>query len=155
VTLAARPVTRDHLRTLFRLKVRPDQDGLVAPNEFTLAQASYETGSRVWGLWDGDTAVGLMAMVHPGEYPWHEPGDDRLAAYLWRLIIGADHQGRGHGRAALDLAIGVARDWACPRLTLSVVDAPHSNIGFYEHCGFRRTGHIIDGEIVMARDIPA
>jgi diamine N-acetyltransferase len=151
--LALRPITRDTLRPLFRLKVRDDQQGLVAPNEITLAQAPYETGSYVWGLWDGETAVGLMAMVHPAEYPWHEPGDDREAAYLWRLLIGADHQGRGYGRAAIGLAVGVARGWGTPRLTLSVVDAPHSNIGFYERLEFRRTGHLMDGEIVMGMDV--
>ena len=66
MALERRRVEKDHLRALFRLKVAEDQAGLVAPNEITLAQAAYEPGGYVWGLWEGDIAVGLLAMIHPG-----------------------------------------------------------------------------------------
>jgi diamine N-acetyltransferase len=153
VTLEKRPVTRDHLRDLIGLTVRPDQQGLVSPNIKTFAEAPFEPGSRVWGLWVDATPVGLMAMVHPGEYPFHEPEDDREAAYLWRLMIAAGHQGRGYGRGAIGLALAVAQDWGCPRLTLGVSDAAHSAQGFYERLGFRWTGRMAWGERVMTRDV--
>jgi diamine N-acetyltransferase len=150
-----RPVLRDHVRPLIGLKVRPDQEDLVSSNAKTLAEAAYETGSHVWGLWDGTVLVGLMAMIHPGEYPWDaysfpQPDEDRTAAYLWRLMIGAEFQGRGHGRAALTEAVIQARAWGCSRLTAHVSDAPHSNLPFYERFGFRNTGRIEDGELVIA-----
>jgi diamine N-acetyltransferase len=152
--LTRRPVLRDHVLPLIRLAVRPDQADLVSDNSRTLAQAAYEPGSYVWGLWDGDIPVGLMAMIHPGEYPWDdrssfEPDTDREAAYLWRLMIGAEFQGKGHGGAALTQAIAQARASGCPRLTAHVADEPHSNLGFYEHFGFCKTGKIEDGEAVI------
>ena len=82
-----------------------------------------------------------------------EEGEDPDAAYLWRLMIGAAHQGRGCGRAALDLAIGQGRDWGLPRIALSVVQADNSAIAIYEAAGFRRTGKIIEDEIVLSRDL--
>ncbi len=151
--LERREVTRDTVRALIRLKVRADQADLVSANSVTLAQAPYEPGSVVWGLWDGDTPVGLMAMVHPHEYPFHEPGDDAEAAYLWRLMIAADFQGKGYGRAAIAMAVQQARDWGRPRLTASVADEPHSNMGFYEKLGFRRTGRIVDDELEIVTDV--
>lgn len=95
MALERRRVEKDHLRALFRLKVAEDQAGLVAPNEITLAQAAYEPGGYVWGLWEGDIAVGLLAMIHPHEAGGMEEGEDPDAAYLWRLMIGGGASGQG------------------------------------------------------------
>lgn len=149
-----REITRETLAPLLKLKVRPDQEHLVAPNPVTIAQAAYEKpGGYVWGLWDGNTAVGLLAMIHPKEYQHLEEGDDPEGAYIWRLLIDAEQQGKGYGRGAIQAALDVARDWNLPRLATSVVDADDSNIGFYERMGFRRTGTFVDDEIVMTREV--
>lgn len=150
--LDRRPITRDTLPALLRLDLRDDQRDLVASNAVTLAQAPFEPGSQVWGLWDGDQPVGLMAMVHPDLYPFHEPEDDRQAAFLWRLMIDKAAQGRGYGRAAIDQALAQTRAWGLPRLACSVVDVPHSNLGFYLRLGFRDTGRIAEGERVLTID---
>lgn len=150
--LERREITHGALTPLLRLKTRPDQVHLVAPSSVTIAQAAYEPGGYVWGLWDGETAVGLLAMVHPHEAELEE-GDDPDGAYIWRLLIGAEFQGKGYGRAAIGEALAQARAWGLPRLATSVVDAPDSNIAFYEGLGFRRTGAISDGEIVLSREV--
>jgi diamine N-acetyltransferase len=154
MALERREVTRDTLWTLIGLEVRADQRDLVSSNIKTFAEAPFEPGSQVWGLWDGDTPVGLMAMVHPDEYPYFQPGDDREAAYLWRLMIAAPCQGRGYGRQAIALAVQVAWDWGCPRITAGVSDVAHSNMGFYERLGFRWTGRYEEGEKVIVMDLP-
>jgi diamine N-acetyltransferase len=151
--LHRRDIHRDHVMALIELQVRSDQRHLVAANVMTLAEAPYETGSSVWGLWDEEVPVGLLAMVHPEQFLWHDPGDDREAAYLWRLMIDQRYQGRGYGRAAIAEALDQARDWHCPRLAASVANVPDSNIGFYERLGFRRTGRIVEGELVISMDV--
>ena len=144
---------RDHLRALFRLDVHPAQCKLVAPNSNTLAQAAYETGSEVWGLWDGDNPVGLLAMIDPTRHLWPEEGDDLQAAYIWRLMIDKTQQGKGYGRAATELAIAQTRVWALPRVSVTVVENnPASALPFYENQGFVKTGRIIDGETELMRD---
>ena len=156
--LVRRLVLREHVLPLIGLVVRPDQNNLVSSNSKTLVQAAYETGSYVWGLWDGETLVGLMAMIHPGEYPWdeylvHEPGDNGRCVYLWRLMIGADFQGKGYGSAALAEAFAQTRAWGYERLTAHVSDATNSNLGFYQRHGFQSTGIIEDGELIITADI--
>jgi diamine N-acetyltransferase len=153
MALALRPVERDHVLPLLRLKVAEGQEGQVADNAATLAQAAYETGSSVWGLWDGEEPVGLVAMIDPRASPWIEEGDDPEAAYLWRLMVDARHQGRGLGRAALDLVAGVARGWGLPRVMATVVDRPGGALPFYERAGFRRTGRVVDGEVEVVRQV--
>lgn len=151
--LERREITRHNLAPLLKMSLKPGQAHLVAPNPVTIAQAAYEPGSSVWGLWDGETAVGLIAMIHPHEYPDLEDGDDPDGAYIWRLLIDAPHQGKGYGRAAIEQAIAQAKAWGLPRVAVSVVDSPDSNIGFYERLGFQRTGGMVDGEIVLNRPV--
>lgn len=145
------PVQRAHLASLFALQVRPDQRDLVAPNVKTLAEAPYEPGSQVWGLWVGNRPVGLMAMIDFRKDPNPLPGDDPSAAYLWRLMIAAPDQGKGYGAMALDHAIQTAGSWGYDRLKLGVADVAHSNIAFYKRHGFTETGEVIDGDRMLLR----
>lgn len=152
--LEKRDITRQTLRSLLRLKVSPEQENLVASNAVTIAQAAYEPVSVVYGLWDGDDAVGLFAMLDAPKHPdGLNPGDVPDAAVLWRLLIGVDHQGKGYGREAIELVKQVARDWGYLKLAASVVNAPNSNMGFYEALGFRQTGGVVDDELVIVMDI--
>ncbi|MEE9427000.1 MAG: GNAT family N-acetyltransferase [Paracoccaceae bacterium] len=151
--LELRKIVKPDLRTYFALKVLPEQNDLVSPNEITLAQAAYETGSYVWGLWEGDTAVGMIAMIHPRESDDLDEGDDPDAAYVWRLMVGAEHQGKGFGKQALLAAINQAANWGLPRICLTVADEAHSAIEFYENLGFVKTGRVVDTEIELIRDI--
>ena len=156
--LQRKPIIRAHVLPLIGLTVRSDQLDLVSNNAKTLAEAAYETGSSVWGLWDSETLVGLMAMINPSEhpfqdYPFVDPRDGTPAAYLWRLMVGAGFQGRGYGAAALEMAFETARDWGFTRLIAHVSDAPHSNLPFYQRFGFEPTGLIEDGELVIAAQV--
>jgi diamine N-acetyltransferase len=149
VTLEARPVTRDSLQALIGLTVAEGQRDLVAPNVKTLAEAAYEPGAVVWGLWDGDVPVGLMAMVDPEGVRLHGPFVQAGAAYLWRLMIGADFQGRGYGAQALHLAIATARGWGAGHLVTGVNDVPRGNRGFYERHGFISTGLVEEDDLLL------
>lgn len=152
--LEKREITRDVLEPLLKLKVREDQDNLVAPNVMTIAEAAYEPASVVYGLWDGDIAVGLFAMIDVEKHPDDlEPDEVPEAAYLWRLLIDEKHQGKGYGRAAIELVKQVSKDWGYKKLQSSVVNAPNSNIGFYEAMGFTQTGGVVGGELVIVMDV--
>jgi RimJ/RimL family protein N-acetyltransferase len=70
--------------------------------------------------------------------------DHHLEPYLWRLLIGRLHQGRGIGRRAVELLIDHLRDRHT--LTTSWGEGPGSPRPFYEGLGFVPTGEIVDGE---------
>ncbi len=152
MTVEARPVTRETLWPLINLSVRDDQRDLVASNMKTFAEAPFEPGAVVWGLWDHDVPVGLMAMVDPAGVRRHGPFLMPGAAYLWRLMIAADRQGRGYGGQALSLAIATARGWGANHLVTGVNDAPRGNRGFYERCGFRSSGLVEEEDLLLVLD---
>ena len=151
--LEKRAVLRAHVPVLIGLQVHTHQRDLVTANVVTLAEAPYEPGAQVWGLWAGEVVVGLMAMQNPAGIAEPEPEDDLEAAYLWRLMIGEGHQGRGFGRAAMGLAEAVARGWGFGRMVLGVSPEAHGNQGFYEALGYRATGRMAWGDRRMERDL--
>lgn len=151
--ITLRPVTRDDLRPLFRLKVNPKQADFVAPNEITLAQAPYETGAEVFGLWNQETLVGMMATIDMPSHAFRMEEDDAESLYLWRLLIGSDHQGKGFGRSALAAIMDHARKGGFPRMSLSVVPGNAAAIGLYESVGFQNSGRLIDGELLFVCDL--
>ena len=152
MTLSSRTVTREHVNRLVRLDVRPDQGGRVAPNAVTLAQAAYERGAHVWGLWEDDTPVGLLAITDQAAADLDD-GDEPCCAYLWRLMIDAAHQGRGLGAAALRIAEARGRAWGKRHVVTSATDVENGAVPFYELHGYHRTGRIVDGEIELVRDL--
>ncbi len=149
MTLDARPITRDTVHPLIGLSVRDDQRDLVTANVKTLAEAPYEPGAVVWGLWDGEVPVGLMAMVDPDGVRLHGPFLQPGAAYLWRLMIAADCQGKGYGDQALRFAIATARGWGAGHLVTGVNDVPHGNRGFYERQGFISSGVVEEDDLLL------
>ena len=88
-----------------------------------------------------DTPVGfLMLSDQPdkGEY------------FLWRLMVDAQHQGKGYGHRALELLIEHVKTRPnAKELFLSHVAGAGSPEGFYRKLGFAHTGEKAGEELVM------
>ena len=154
--IEARAVERFNLRALMRLQVGEEQRHLVASNAVTIAQVHYEPYSWLRGLWAGDEAVGLIAMIDlRPDHPDVDPNGPENAAYLWRLMIDATQQGKGYGRQAMGLAFGQARSWGRDMLCLHVSEREGNASAFYRRFGLHPTGRIDDGEAFLAGPVPA
>ncbi|WP_421723405.1 GNAT family N-acetyltransferase [Bauldia sp.] len=145
-----RRLSRDTLPPLLDLAVRPDQTRFVAPNAETMAESMFEPSAELYGIWDGETPVGMIAVVdmsHPEQKL--EAGDDPESLFIWRLMVDAGHQKRGHGTAAVTFAFDLARKKRLKRVGVSSIDAEGCAVPFYEALGFRRTGRVIDREVEL------
>ncbi len=80
---------------------------------------------------------------------------DYLGPYfLWRLLIDQRYQGRGLGGATLALVVEHVRTRTDARVLItSVVQGPASPVGFYLRQGFRTTGQVHQGELVLELDL--
>ena len=142
-----KPLERKHVRALYFMTIRPEQQDFVSPNGVTMAEAPFEPGSEVFSIWQDDTPVGLLAVIdfsHPNAQL--EPGEDPTSLYVWRLLVDEDHQKRGYGTFALNHAKQMMRDRGLTAIFITAVDKPGGAIPLYEGQGFVRTGRIIDGE---------
>lgn len=148
-----RTVTRKDLRAVCALTVAPDQAVYVSPNVMTMAEAQFEPGALVRGMWEKDNPVGLLAMLRPYAYP--EDQDivvRRDAAFVWRLMVDQNFQGQGFSRLALDEAKRTAIEWGYNAMTLTAGDGPNSAIPIYQKYGFELTGRRLwddEGELEM------
>ena len=139
--LELREITKDNLGSVLRLKVAPEQEHFVASNAVSIAQAHYADDAWFRGAFVGDTPVGfVMLSLEP----------DKSEYWVWRLMVGADHQRQGHGRAILRAAIEHVRGLpGAKELLLSHVPGEGNPSPLYLSMGFAYTGEEDDGELVM------
>ena len=144
-----REVDYFNLRAVLDLRVTEAQSEYVASVADSIAEAEVTPDARPWyrALYAGETPVGFVMLSD--NIP---PGSPELVGpyYLWRLLIDVDHQGRGYGTRALDLAVNYVRGRPGGReLFTSVVDEPGSPMGFYLKYGFQKTDRFADEERVI------
>jgi diamine N-acetyltransferase len=137
------PVTRDNVRDVCQLALRPGQDKMVAPAAYTAAEAVHY-GERSW----------LRAITHDGEVVgvlW--VALDESPPYLVRFMVDAAHQHQGIGRAAIGLLFEELRAEGCRALELSYVPVDGGAEAFWLGCGFEPTGREHGGELVVRIDL--
>lgn len=147
-------VTPDNVEAACGLRIRPDQEGLVAPVARSLAEA-YAQPEIAWPrlVYDGEHLVGFVMAFFDVRFNPDDP-DDRLRSGLWRLNIAADHQGRGYGRFAVESVCEEIRRRGQSRVTVTWVPGEHGPERFYRRLGFRLTGETSGDEVVGELDLP-
>ncbi|MEL6678300.1 MAG: GNAT family N-acetyltransferase [Pseudomonadota bacterium] len=153
--LTARVLDRGTLDEVLDLSLKPGQEAHVAHNAVSVAQAAYEPFCWIRGLFAGNRAVGLISMIDLDPvHPDASPDDPEDAAYLWRFMIAAEHQGRGLGTAAMGLAFAQARRWGRAQLCVDVSEGPGNPGPFYRRFGLAPTEWVNDGERMFLGPVP-
>jgi diamine N-acetyltransferase len=152
-----REITKDSVRTFCRMEVGPGQDGLVAPNAVSIAQAYFHQEAWFRGIYADDTPVGFVMLED-----WSQAGNAETESYegaahvaLWRFMIDARYQKSGFGAQAMRLLIDHASTRpGVQNLLLSFVPKENNPEGFYQRFGFVRTGEEDEGELIMKLPLP-
>jgi len=140
-TVDLREVTAENLRAVLDLEVAPDQTDMVAPNDRSVAKAHYNEHSWFRSIYAGDTPVGFVMLYDDTDKPEY---------YLWRFMIDAAHQGNGYGRRAMEQLIDYVRCRpGATELLVSYVPIAGGPRDFYAGLGFRETGQLDGGEVLM------
>lgn len=150
MTLRTVPITSDNVQDACDLRVRPDQEGFVAPVAESLAQA-YVHRDAAWPrlVLRNDRPVGfVMASFDPG----HEISAFRCG--VWRLNVDASAQRGGVGSYAVHVVLAEAARRGYRSATVLWVDRPGGPGPFYQRLGFRPTGEVLFGETVGRIDVP-
>jgi diamine N-acetyltransferase len=141
-SVTLREVTDATLRSVLNLAVRPDQEGFVAPNAVSIAEAYFEPKAWFRAIYADETPVGFVMLFDDAEAPEY---------FVWRFMIDARYQRHGYGRRAMTLLIDYVRTRPnAHELLLSYVPAEGGPEPFYASLGCVNTGRLLDDELVMA-----
>ncbi|MFD9307412.1 GNAT family N-acetyltransferase [Streptomyces sp. NPDC060048] len=152
-TLSLREITPANFDVAIALRVRPDQEHLVAPVVKSLAEAYVHPG-MAWPrlIVDGDRPVGFLMAFHGIDWKGDGTGTD-IRSGLWRLNIAAGEQARGYGRFAVESVAAEIRRRGGTRLTATWHPGTGGPEGFYLGLGFRLTGETSGGQTVGELDL--
>jgi diamine N-acetyltransferase len=142
--VSLREVTQDTVIAVCKLSdtLSPAHRRMVAPNSVSIAEAHYEPRAWFRAIYAGETPVGFIMLYDSPEEKTY---------FLWRLMIAAEHQGKGYGRRAVEQLIDYVRTRPdATELIVSCGEGEGSPEGFYHRLGFRRNGRMYDGEVGLA-----
>ena len=133
-------VTADNWRDVADLAPRDDQRSYVAPlaARYLLLGVYGDTWHNL-GAYDGTTPVGHVM--------WGT--DEDGSRWIGGLLIDAAHQGRGLGRAVVQELVRRLQAAGVAPVRLSHHPDNVASRALFESLGFRPTGVVEDGEVVM------
>jgi diamine N-acetyltransferase len=133
-------VTAANWRGVADLEVTEEQREFVAPVSRYLCLCHY---GGVWNPLAIAAGGGVVGFVM-----WAVDRDDR-SGWIGGLVIGREHQRRGHGRAAvLALLERLRHEQGCPAAALSYAPENAAARALYASVGFAETGEREDDELV-------
>ncbi len=143
------------------IKLDPGEKGrkYVAPNVNSLAIAYVCKENNVctpmpFAIYNDEVMVGFILMSSLKKEQDNDVEEDSYD--IWRFMVDQKYQGEGYGREALMRAIEFIKSFPHgPANTLVLSYLPDNEVGssLYDSVGFKATGEIEDGEIVMSFDL--
>ncbi|MDX3093825.1 GNAT family N-acetyltransferase [Streptomyces sp. ME01-24h] len=146
-----REITDDNREAVRALRVRRHQKQFVASVSLSLKQAAKMQDANPWyrAVYRGDEPVGFVMLS------WKPPsGPYQGRHFIWRLLIDKRYQGHGIGREVLTQIADLVRADGGTELLTSYEPGEGEPWPFYRRFGFKPTGDVDDGEIVLRLPLP-
>lgn len=138
-------ITLENWRIFNRLRVKEEQREFVAENVAILARAFAfrDYNSLVYAVYNEDTPIGLIM-----QREYREEG--RLFCVLDQFMIDREYQGRGYGKAAMQLWLSmIEREGKYDSIILCYKEGDEPARNLYLGMGFYHTGEVDEDEVVM------
>ncbi|MDF1800378.1 MAG: GNAT family N-acetyltransferase [Planctomycetota bacterium] len=141
--ITVQPVTRNNWVAVASLELLPEQAGLVAPNVGSLAAARFDATYQPRAILNDGVPVGFSMRCTDDE------DQNTGIHWLFRFMLGAGHQGKGHGKAGLALVL--EQIWAAGASSIRTMHKPKSAVAArpYAGAGFHMTGMLDDGDVEL------
>jgi diamine N-acetyltransferase len=162
-TVFLKPIDKTNYQDALKLQVEDSQKNFVASNVYSLAQAYiFSDIARPYGIYvkkpdvceesleDTQNAENTFEMVGFAMLDI-APEEDEFG--VWRFMIDQRHQGKGYGREAMKLLIQVLKEAGAKEIELSYEPENAVANSLYVSLGFKPTGEVDEGEIVMSLDL--
>lgn len=138
--ITLKEIDRDNFYDIIKLSVAEEQKEFVASNMYSLAQAKAFPECICLAIYHDEIPVGFTMYCIDEE--------DR-EYWIYRLMIDAEYQSKGYGKAAMELLISRIKE--DPEHRMIYISFEPENVGakhLYEQLGFKADGRVIEGEVV-------
>ena len=142
MTISLREIDSNNFHQCINLKVAEGQGKFVASNLRSIAEAKIYPNALPLAIYCADEMVGFVMYGF-------DTDDNKF--YLGRLMVDAQHQGKGYGKAAtLEVIERMKKIENCQEIYLSFVSENTGAEKLYASVGFERTGETSEsGEVIM------
>ena len=139
--VSLRKVSQDNYEALCDLDVKPEQEAFVACNMWSLVESMFNDGHETRGIYCDNEPVGF--------FMWVQESDTKVS--IWRFMIDQNHQQKGIGRIALNLAIDAIKNDKNIK-QIEICYNPNNPVAkdFYSSFGFVEVGMDEDDEDMLA-----
>jgi diamine N-acetyltransferase len=144
-----RDLNRDNWRACAGLALPAEQEKLVAPNVWSIAEAGFEPRYRPRVICLGETIIGFLMYCAETDPP------DPTLFWLFRFMLAPGFQGRGHGAEALRLALEEMKAAGATRVRTMHKPGNVAASRLYRRLGFREIGTLDDGDIELEIPVAA
>ena len=131
-------VTKENLSALLALKTKDDQTCFVSTPAESLAQAYvFAETAFPFAVCNDQDVVGFIMMGYYEEKKYYT---------LWKLLIDQRYQGRGYGKAALELGLAfLKQQFHVSEVYTGVIPGNSVAKRLYRSIGFKETGFFENG----------
>ena len=144
-----RDLNRDNWRACAGLALPAEQEKLVAPNVWSIAEAGFEPQYRPRVICLDETIIGFLM------YCAETDPQDPTLFWLFRFMLAPGFQGRGHGAEALRLALEEMKAAGATRVRTMHKPGNVAASRLYRRLGFREIGTLDDGDIELEIPVAA
>lgn len=143
--ISLQEITEDSLADILSLDVADHQKHLITSNAKSIAQAHFSRFSWMRAIYADKTAVGFILLYLDPDSPHYE---------IWRFMIDKDYQGKGYGRAAMEMVIDFLKELPdCNEIFLCYVPEKGNSSWFFKDLGFVDTGEFHGNEKEMKLEL--
>jgi diamine N-acetyltransferase len=139
LTIRLEPITRENWHECSQLQVKPEQKDFVSSNLLCIAEAQFYPGWGAYAVYDGDQMAG---------FTMYEDDEEQDEWWISALMIAAEHQGKGYGKAAVQALLELLRQKGCRVVMVGYAKDNNVAKGLYAGLGFTETGLDEEGDMV-------
>ena len=145
MSISLREVTKENWVQCIKLKLAPEQEGLVASNADSIAESKFEPHYVPRAIYNNEQVVGFLMYCPEIET------EEKNLYWLFRFMVDIEHQRQGIGRAALELALNEISQNNCSKV--NIIYSPKNSVAakLYESFGFKQVGIAEDGDIIVQK----
>jgi diamine N-acetyltransferase len=138
------PITRENWYECSQLEVKPEQKGFVSSNLLCIAEVQFYPGWEAYAIYNDDQMVGFVMV---------EDDEEQDEWWISALMIAAEHQGQGFGKAALQALLPLLSEKGCREIWVGYTNDNEVARAFYSSLGFREAGIDDEGDRIARLEL--